>query len=156
MANQHFLHDVDVYRTSPAYFVAMNSVPMSRLLQRKSLEVVRLYQAQVGKKTGRLAASAEANVRIGGKQRDRLIGVASINDESVQAEWKGQPFYYGVYHEAGTDGAESGGSTQDNGRIYRGGSKRARRRKADGARGPKPGFHELRRAAQQWRGSPSP
>lgn len=156
MANQHFLYDVEIRRNSPAYYVAMNSVPMARLLQRKSLEVVRLYQAQVGKKTGRLAASAEAKVRVGGHNRDRLIGVASINDESVQAEWKGKPFYYGVYHEAGTDGAESGGSYDNRGRMYRGGSKRARRRRADGARGPRPGFHELRRAAIQWRGSPSP
>jgi hypothetical protein len=76
---------------------------------------------------------------MGGQSNDRIIGVASINDSSVQAEWKGKPFYYGVYHEQGTLN-----------------SKRARRRNPDGARGPRPGYYELRRAAQQWRGSPNP
>lgn len=141
----NFLHDIKTkqYMNSPAYRIALNSPGLATILYKKSLEVVRLYQAQVGKKTGRLAASAEAKVRIGGKQKDRIIGVASINNASVVSEWKGQPFYYGLYHEAGTDGALSGK-----------GSRRARRRKADGSRGPRSGYHELRRAAQQWRGNP--
>lgn len=144
-AGRNFLHDIQTkqFRNSPAYRIMLNSPGTATLLRGKAVEVVRLYQATVGKKTGRLAASAEASVRIGGKQKDRIIGVASINDASVVAEWKGQPFYYGLYHEAGTDGALSGK-----------GSRRARRRKAGGSRGPRSGFHELRRAAQRWRAGP--
>jgi hypothetical protein len=136
---KNFLHDIQTkqYRQSPAYRLALNSPALAIKLRNKSLEVVRLYQARVGKKTGRLAASAEAKVRIGGRQKDRIIGVASINDGSVQSEWKGKPFYYGVYHEQGTLN-----------------SKRARRRDPNGGRGPRPGYYELRRAAQQWRGGP--
>lgn len=131
MANYHFLHDVNVYNTSPAYAVALNSVGLSALLQTKSLEVVRLYQARVGKKTGRLAASADSQVRIGGKANDRIIGVVTIADDTVVSEWKGKPFYYGEYHEEGT---------------LR--SKRAKRRTR---RGPRKGYHELREVAQEWR-----
>lgn len=150
------LHDIKVkpYSGSNAYRWALTSPILGGLLYVKSLELVRLYQARVGKKTGRLAESANAKVRIGGQTRDRLVGVVSINDESVRSSWRGKPFYYGVFHEAGTDGALSGGSRQENGRIYRGGSKAARRRKADGPRGPKPGYHELRSSARQWRGGP--
>jgi hypothetical protein len=134
-----FLTDVEIYRNAPAYSRILKSPSLGIMVYGKAQEVVRLYQARVGKKTGRLAASAEAKVRMGGQSNDRIIGVASINDSSVQAEWKGKPFYYGVYHEQGTLN-----------------SKRARRRNPDGARGPRPGYYELRRAAQQWRGSPNP
>ena len=129
----NFLHDINVYRTSPAYFVAMNSVPLSRLMLAKSNEVVVLYRARVGKKTGRLAASAEASVRVGGKRNDRIIGVVTVADNTVVAEWKGKPFYYGEYHEEGTLK-----------------SKRAKRRTSE-SRGPRKGYHELREVAQEWR-----
>jgi len=132
----HFLHDIDTrsYRDSPAYRLALHSPVLAGQLRAKSLEIVRLYQARVGKKTGRLAASAEAGVRIGGKYKDRVIGFVTIADETVASTWKGQPFYYGEYHEEGTMR-----------------SRRAKRRKADGPRGPRRGYHELREVANEWR-----
>lgn len=129
-----FLHDIKVRRRSPAYYEALVSMPLQALLEFKSVELVRLYQARVGKKTGRLAASAAAQVRLGGKRNDRAVGVVTIADETVASTWKGQPFYYGEYHEEGTMN-----------------SRRAKRRKADGARGPRRGYHELREAANEWR-----
>jgi hypothetical protein len=128
-----FLHDINVYNTSPAYSVAMNSLPMSRLLLAKGDELVVLYRARVGKKTGRLAASADANVRVGGKRNDRIIGVVTVADNTTVADWKGKDFYYGEYHEEGTLN-----------------SKRARRRTSE-ARRPRPGYHELREVTQEWR-----
>lgn len=139
----HFLTDVDVYRNSPFYGQMLSTNPALRLiLQAEGLQVVRLYQARVGRKTGRLMASAEAWVEIGGHENDRQIGKVTIADSSVAGDWKGKPFYYGVFHESGTDGGRSG-----RGR----GSKRAKRRKTE-SRGPKPGYHELREVAQEWRG----
>lgn len=138
-SNFHFLYDINVHNNSPAYAIALNSPVLATLLGEKSLEVVRLYQARVGKKTGRLAASADAGVRVGGKRNDRIIGAVTIADQSVVSEWKGKPFYYGVFHEEGTDGAMSGR-----------GSRRAKRRKTE-SRAPKGGYHELREVATEWR-----
>ena len=142
MANYNFLEDVQVYRRIPYYGNLLKTNPALRLiLHSEAIEVVRLYQARVGRKTGRLQASAEAHVAMGGQQNDRQIGKVTIADKSVVADWKGRPFYYGVLHEAGTDGGRSGKGM---------GSKRAPRRKTEG-RGPKPGYHELREVAEEWR-----
>lgn len=136
--NGMFLRNIEISRNSPAYRIMLNSPELNGLLRKKGMELVRLYQARVGKKTGRLRDSASFSIRSGGgiktKVKDRIIGVVSIADESVVSEWKGKPFYYGVYHEQGTLN-----------------SKRAKRRKR---RGPKPGYYELREAAHLWRGSP--
>ena len=129
----NFLHDINVYRTSPAYTVALNSVPLSRLLLRKGEELVVLYQGRVGRKTGKLRASADANVRVGGKLNDRIVGVVTVADNTTVADWKGKDFYYGEYHEEGTLN-----------------SRRAKRRTSE-ARRPRPGYHELREVAMEWR-----
>lgn len=137
-----FLRDIQIKQNSPAFRIMLNSPELNGLLRKKAVELVRLYQARVGKKTGRLAESATVSIRSGGsvkggrgvgKIKDRIVGVVSIADGSVVSEWKGKPFYYGVYHEQGTLN-----------------SKRAKRRKR---RGPKPGYYELREAAKLWRGS---
>lgn len=139
MASNNYLHDINIYKTSLAYSEALVSPKLAFLLGNEALNVVRLYQSRVGKKTGRLAASADAKVRMGGHANDRLIGAVTIADESVVADWKGKPFYYGEFHEEGTDGGSSGR-----------GSKRAKRRKSE-SRLAKPGYHELRQVAQEWR-----
>lgn len=131
-----FLHDIRIRDTSPAWRLILNSPVLAIRLRSKSLELARLYQARVGKKTGRLMASTDVGVRIGGHNKDRLIGYVTIADQSVVSDWKGKPFYYGEYHEEGT--------------IR---SKRAKRRKAGGRRGPRKGYHELREVAQEWRKS---
>lgn len=141
----NFLHDVKVYRNIPAYTQIMSASPLLDVrLYNLAVELAVLYRAKVGVKTGKLRASAEANIRQGGHNMDRTIGVVTIANSGVVAEqpWRGKPFYYGVYHEEGTDGGASGK-----------GSKRAKRRKADGPRGPVAGYHELRQAAHEWRGS---
>lgn len=137
MANYHFLHDVELKRNPAAYANMLNNPMLSAKLAMKAVELMILYQASVGKKTGKLQASADVDVRVGGKKNDRQIGVVTIADDSVVDEWKGKPFYYGVYHEAGTTN-----------------SKRAKRRKSSGPRGPRKGYNELREAAQMWRASP--
>lgn len=128
-----FLRDIQIRQNSPAFRIMLNSPELNGVLRKKAVELQRLYQARVGKKTGRLGDSASVSIRTGGKLKDRIIGVVTIADESVVSEWKGKPFYYGVYHEQGTLN-----------------SKRAKRRKR---RGPKPGYYELREAAKLWRGS---
>lgn len=127
----HFLTDIELKQNNFATSMMLNSPALAMFCRAKAVELVRLYQARVGKKTGRLAASADASVRVGGHRMDRVIGVVTINDESVVAEWKGKPFYYGVYHEQGTLN-----------------SKRAKRRSR---RLPRSGYYELRESAQMWR-----
>jgi hypothetical protein len=139
MADSFFLHDINVYRNSAAYPLALNSPVLAGLLSEKAVEVVTLYRARVGRKTGRLRDSAGGGgangsyVRVGGKKNDRIIGVVTIADNTVVADWKGKPFYYGEYHEEGTLN-----------------SRRAKRRTSEGRR-PRPGYHELREVAQEWR-----
>lgn len=126
MANDAFLYDIKIKRNLPYYAQLRTSPTLSLLLQQKSLELVRLYQARVAVKTGRLRASAEAHTpALGGKRNDRLVGKVTIAGPQVKADrlWRGAPFYYGELHEEGSP------------------SKRDRF----------PGAHELREAAQQWR-----
>lgn len=132
---EHLLQDVNVYRGPyrKAYNEAMHSPLLGLLLERKALEVVRLYQARVGKKTGRLADSASSHpAAIGGHHNDRLIGKVTVADSTVVSEWKGQPFYYGEFHEEGT-------------------KKKGRKRRRKYGR---EGYHELRQVAHELRGSP--
>lgn len=131
MARDNFLADIRVYRTSPAYEAALLSPMLNGILSEKCVDLVRMYQARVGKKTGRLAASAAAQLRIGGHDKDRIIGAVTIADDSVQSTWRGQPFYYGEYHEEGT---------RKKGRNYR---------SVNGRRG----YHELREVANEMRGT---
>lgn len=141
--NGIFLTDIKIKQNSPAFRIMLNSPMLAALLRVKGLELARLYQAKVGYKTGKLQASVDVSIRSGGalmpglknkRVKDRIIGVVSIGGAEVVSEWKGKPFYYGVYHEQGTLN-----------------SKRAKRRTR---RGPKPGYYELREAAHLWRGGP--
>lgn len=131
MARDNFLADITVYKTSPAYPAALMSPLLDGILSAKAVELVRLYQARVGKKTGRLAASAAAQLRVGGHANDRIIAAVTIADDTTQSTWKGQPFYYGEYHEEGT---------KKKGRNYR---------SVNGRRG----YHELRQVANEMRGT---
>lgn len=126
---EYFLRDVTVYKNLPQYLQLKTSPILSALLEKKSLELVRLYQGRVAVKTGRLRASADVHQPfIGGKRKDRLVGKVTIAGPNVVADtlWRGAPFYYGELHEEGSP------------------TKRDRF----------PGAHELREAAQQWRASP--
>jgi hypothetical protein len=133
MASNNYLHDINIYARSMAYNDALNSTKLAFLLGNEAANVAILYQARVGRKTGKLRASANPHVRVGGRRNDRVIGVMSIVNDGVFADWKGKDFYYGVYHEEGTLN-----------------SRRAKRRTSE-ARRPRPGYHELREVAQEWR-----
>ena len=129
----HFLHDIKYFKNSPGLNEALNSPILAGMLETKANQVVRLYQARVGYKTGRLRASATGFTRTGGKRMDRQIGVVTIANEDVVSTWKGKPFWYGEYHEEGTLK-----------------SKRAKRRKS-ASRRARAGYHELREVAVEWR-----
>jgi len=131
MARDNFLADIKINRNSPAYEAVLSSPLLDPILRDKAVELVRMYQARVGKKTRKLHDSAAAELRRGGHNSDRIIAAVTIADESVQSTWKGQPFYYGEYHEEGT---------KKKGRNYR---------SVNGRRG----YHELREVANEMRGT---
>lgn len=133
--NPRFLHDIKIKSNPFAYNYFLNSPLTGGAVYNEALKVVRLYQAAVGVKTGRLKASANASVApSGGKMNDRMVGKATIAGQSVVADepYKGKPFYYGVYHEEGNK------------------RKGRRRRRKHGVEG----YHELRQVAHRLRGSP--
>lgn len=135
MAKEDFLlHDIKIKNNPFAYNYFLNSPLLGVRTYFEALKLVRLYQAQVGVKTGRLRASAKASNQIGGKKNDRIIGKVTIAGPTVVADepYKGAPFYYGVYHEEGNKGKG-----------------RSRKRKYG-----KDGYNELRSAAHQMRGTP--
>lgn len=67
----HTLQDIDTGRLPQSVLL---SPRLGSLLQREASSVAMLYRAKVAKRTGRLAASTQAYVTIGGHQHDRLIG----------------------------------------------------------------------------------
>lgn len=69
-----------------------------------------LFQGRVAKKTGRLAASAEAGVGIREvvKGSPRLVGHITVGGTLPVDTWRGEPFFYGVLHEVGRDPSDSG------------------------------------------------
>lgn len=130
MADLHFLHDIKLERNNAATTSLLVSPMLAPLLYEKGLEVVRLYQARVGKKTRRLRDSAASHPpEIGGRNNDRFIGKVTVGGETTVTPWKGGEFNYGEYHEEGT-------------------RKTGRRRRTVTGRD---GYHELRQVAQEWR-----
>lgn len=104
--NFNFLHDIQIKRGTAAYGEMLTSPALGVQLYVESLQLVRIYQARVGRKTGKLRASAKAQTARGGKNMDRTIGKVTIAGPAVVAPepYKGKPFYYGVYHEVGNKG----------------------------------------------------
>lgn len=80
---------------------ALTAVLISPEMQAICLERVEmakaLYQAQVTKRTGALAASAYAHTEVGGVRNDRHIGILTV----------GEGLQYGASHEFGTAGHAS-------------------------------------------------
>ena len=101
---------------------------MIAILYDNAMEVQRLWEARVAKRSGRLSRSGSVSVPMGGKDRDRLVSKLTIGGKDVVAPemWRGAPFYYGGLHETGSP------------------TKRDRF----------PAFAELRQVAQAWRGGP--
>lgn len=128
-----FLHNIEIKQNAFAYQQMLTAPALGVQLYVESLQLLRMYQARVGRKTGKLRASAKAQTTRGGKGMDRTIGKVTIAGPSVVAPelYKGSPFYYGVYHEVGNKG--------------RG---RSRKRKYGTE-----GYEELRQSAQWLRGA---
>jgi hypothetical protein len=71
----------------------LRSDTMRTLMAGKANQARAIYQSIVAKRTGRLAASAQASVTFGGRRNDRWVGRLTVGEG-------GAP--YGVSHEFGT------------------------------------------------------
>lgn len=95
----YFLHDIDI----PVPNRAMDAVLRSEQIRAAVFEVAELaqalYQAQVAKRTGRLAASAHASTEMAHvyKGQDRWVGVLTVGGTGSQGTVE-----YGAAHEFGT------------------------------------------------------
>jgi hypothetical protein len=83
------LRDAKTYRLPPSVLV---SPALGALLLGQATQVATIYQGIVAKRTGRLAASANAYVTVGGHKNDRLIGKVVV----------GGGLEYGLLHEFGS------------------------------------------------------
>lgn len=100
-----FITDIDFKEPNEALgaIMAGASGQLGAFLEVVATDIKVLYQGHVAHKTGQLAASAEASVMEGGgHDHDRLVGKVTIGGELAVADWKGQPFYYGVLHDEGS------------------------------------------------------
>lgn len=93
--------DVDIPEPNPAITALLVSARMRAIMEERANTAQMLYQAQVAKRTGRLARSARAHTEIGGKRNDRWIGELII----------GGGIDYGAAHEFGADVVDFAGET---------------------------------------------
>ncbi|MBY0440984.1 MAG: hypothetical protein K2Q25_02415 [Mycobacteriaceae bacterium] len=84
--------DVNIPEPNRALTELLVSARMRAIVEERANTAAMLYQAQVAKRTGRLAASAHASTEIGGVRQDRWIGVLTV----------GSALPYGASHEFGT------------------------------------------------------
>ncbi len=95
--------DYTIYpEPNPAVSACLLGPQMRAIMEERANMALLLYQAQVAKRTGRLARSARAHVEIGGKDHDRWIGELII----------GGGIDYGASHEFGVN-AEVEGPVQE-------------------------------------------
>lgn len=86
--------DVDLPRPNPALTAVLKSTRMRAIVEERANTAAMLYQSQVHKRTGRLAASAHASTEIGGVKNDRWIGVLDVGSGASP---------YAASHEFGHD-----------------------------------------------------
>lgn len=84
------LRNIKTYKVPGSVFFTPG---MYMCLYQQAQELVLSYRAGVAKRTGQLAASADASVAVGGKRYDRLVGKVTI----------GAGTEYGVLHEFGAE-----------------------------------------------------
>lgn len=105
MANKpgHMLTDIKVYSPNKAMATVMLGAGMNVFLRNLGNDAVLRYKARVARRSGRLQASAQAHVVIGGHKSDRLVSKVTIGGPSVRAPklYKGKPFFYGTLHDLG-------------------------------------------------------
>lgn len=83
------LSEIETYRLPPK---ALLDPRLGAQMLGHANEVAALYRGIVAKRTGKLAASATANVEVGGHQKDRLIGKVVV----------GTGLEYAALHEFGS------------------------------------------------------
>lgn len=83
--------DVNIPEPNPALTELLVSERMRGMLAERAEAAAALYQAQVAKRTGRLAASAHVSTEIGGIHHDRWVAALTI----------GEGLAYGAAHEFG-------------------------------------------------------
>lgn len=82
---------VDIPEPNEALTALMLSAEMEAIVRERAETAKALYQASVAKRTGALAASARADVVIGGVRHDRHVGIVTV----------GEDLGYGLAHEFG-------------------------------------------------------
>lgn len=70
--------DVNLPRPNPALTAVLMSPTMARIVEERANTAAALYQSQVAKRTGRLAATAHAGVEVGGMKHDRFVGTLTV------------------------------------------------------------------------------
>lgn len=83
--------ELNIPEPNPALTALFLSTEMEAICLQEAEIYKDLYQAQVAKRTGALAASAHASTEIGGIRHDRHIGVLTV----------GEGLDYGAAHEFG-------------------------------------------------------
>lgn len=91
---------------NPAITAVLKSATLHRIVEERANTAAMLYQSQVAKRTGRLAASAHASTEIGGRRNDRWIGVLTIGGPGPRGTVD-----YAVPHEFGYYVENSDGAT---------------------------------------------
>jgi len=91
---RHHLRNIQVHRLHPQVLMAPG---LHALLLAEAETVANLYRAKVAKDTGRLAASANASVVVGGHKHDRWVGKVTVGGTAAP---------YGVLHEFGARNKE--------------------------------------------------
>jgi hypothetical protein len=83
--------ELDIPYPNPALAAVLVSAEMQAIVLERAEVAKALYQAQVAKRTGALAASAQAHTEIGGVKHDRHVGYLTV----------GEGLAYGAAHEFG-------------------------------------------------------
>ena len=102
MAETYFL-DVDVPEPNEAVSALMLSARMRDIVGERARMAQMLYQAQVAKRTRKLAKSADAHTEVGGKRHDRWIGELTVGGAGVFGDVD-----YAASHEFGAGMAVDG------------------------------------------------
>lgn len=83
--------EVNIPEPNEALTALLISPTMQAICLERAEAAKALYQAQVAKRTGALAASAHAHTEIGGVRHDRHVGILTV----------GEGLGYGLAHEFG-------------------------------------------------------
>jgi hypothetical protein len=88
--------EVNLFDPNPAIAAVLISGEMRAIVEERTKMAQLLYQAQVAKRTGRLAASAHVQVEVGGVHNDRIVGHMIVGGAGSQGTVD-----YGAAHQFG-------------------------------------------------------